>query len=112
MAVVNQYLFYGKTITSAETFTMLSPAVNETVLIKSIRISNLSGSNSPVITLKNNNIALFNAQTLAHDASLELLTQPLIVEGGTTFTYTTSGTVSAGVAIGISYLNIKKEKLD
>ena len=109
MAVVNQYLFYGKTITSAETFTMLSPAVNETVLIKSIRISNLSGSNSPVITLKNNNIALFNAQTLAHDASLELLTQPLIVEGGTTFTYTTSGTVSAGVAIGISYLNILKE---
>jgi len=33
MAVVNQYLFYGKTITSAETVTMLSPAVNETVLI-------------------------------------------------------------------------------
>ena len=40
MAVVNQYLFYGKTITSAETVTMLSPAVNETVLIKSIRVSN------------------------------------------------------------------------
>ena len=109
MAVVNQYLFYGKTITSAETVAMLSPAVNETVLIKSIRISNLSGSNKPFITLKDDNIALFNAQTLAHDASLELLTQPLIVEGGTTFTYTTSGTVSAGVAIGISYLNIKKE---
>ena len=112
MAVVNQYLFYGKTITSAETVTMLSPAVNETVLIKSIRVSNLSGSNNPVLTLKDDNIALFNALTLAHDASLELLTQPLIVEGGTTFTYTTSGTVSAGVAIGISYLNIKKEKLD
>ena len=109
MSIQNQYLFYGKTITSAETFTMLSPAVNETVLIKSIRVSNLSGSNKPLITLKDNNIALFNAQELAHNASLELLTQPLIVEGGTTFTYTTSGTVSAGVAIGISYLNIKKE---
>ena len=33
-------------------------------------------------------------------------------DGGTTFTYTTSGTVSGGVAVGISYLNIKKEKID
>ena len=109
MAVVNQYKFYGITVTAAETATLLSPDVNETIIIKSIRLSNLSGSNNPIITLKDKNIALFNAQTLAHDASLELLTQPLIVEGGTTFTYTTSGTVSAGVAIGISYLNIKKE---
>ena len=40
----------------------------------------------------------------------ELLTQPLIVEGGTSFTVQASSTDSFDVAI--SYLNIKKEKTD
>ena len=35
MAVVNQYKFYGKATTAAETVSMLSPAVNETFIIKS-----------------------------------------------------------------------------
>ena len=32
MAVVNQYKFYGKATTAAETVSMLSPAVNETFI--------------------------------------------------------------------------------
>ena len=42
MAVVNQYKFYGKT-TAAETVSMLSPAVNETIIIKSLRVTNKTG---------------------------------------------------------------------
>ena len=40
MAVVNQYKFYGKTTTAAETVSMLSPAVNETIIMKSLRDTN------------------------------------------------------------------------
>ena len=36
MAVVNQYKFYGKTTTAAETVSMLSPSVNETYIVKSL----------------------------------------------------------------------------
>jgi hypothetical protein len=53
-----------------------------------------------------------HTQTLATSASVEILTLPLIVEGGTKLSYTTAGTMSDGVVFGISYLNIKKEKTD
>jgi len=57
-------------------------------------------------------IALFNTVTTGVDADVtsELLTQPLIVQGGETFTIQSSNTGSFDVAV--SYLNIKKEKVD
>ena len=73
MAVINQYKFHGKYVDAAETGTLLSPLISETIIIKSLRVTNKSGSNTP------------------------------------TLTYTTIGTVTDGVVIGISYLNIKKE---
>ena len=112
MAVVNQYRFYGKTTTAAETVNMLSPAVNETIIIKSWRVTNKSGSNTPTVTIKNNAFEVVNTQTLVAATSVEILTLPLILEGGTTLSYTTAGTVSDGVVFGISYLNILKEKID
>ena len=112
MAVVNQYKFYGKTTTAAETVTMLSPSVNETIIIKSIRVTTNTGSNTPTVTVKNNAFEIVNTQTLTAATSVELLSLPLIVEGGTTLSYTTAGTVSDGVVFGISYLNILKEKTD
>ena len=39
MAVVNQYKFYGKATTAAETVSMLSPAVNETLISSDIKDS-------------------------------------------------------------------------
>ena len=109
MAVLNIYKFYGKTITAAETNTLLSPGVAETFLVKSLRVTNKSGSNTPTITIKDNAFEIVNTQTLTAATSVELLTLPLIIEGGTTLTATTAGTVTDGVVIGISYLNIKKE---
>ena len=53
-----------------------------------------------------------HTQTLSTSASVEILTLPLIVEGGTKLSYTTAGTMSDGVVFGVSYLNIKKEKTD
>ena len=36
MAIVNQYKFYGKATTAAETVNMLSPTLNETIIIKTL----------------------------------------------------------------------------
>jgi|TARA_R100000315_G_scaffold60339_2_gene36965 hypothetical protein len=112
MAVVNQYKFYGKTTTAAESVDMLEPTVNETIIVRSIRVTNKSGSNTPTVTIKNNNFEIVNTQQLATATSVEILSLPLIVEGGTKLAYTTAGTVSDGVVFGISYLNILKEKTD
>jgi len=109
MAVVNQYKFYGKTVTAAETNTLLSAGAAETYIIKSIRVTNKSGSNTPTITIKNNAFEIVNTQSLVAATSVEILTLPLILEGSTTLTATTAGTVTDGVVIGISYLNINKE---
>ena len=112
MAVVNEYKFYGKTTTSAESVDMLEPGVNETIIIKSLHVTNKSGSNTPTITITNNAFEVIHSQTLATSASVEILTNPMIVAGGTVLAATTAGTVSDGVVITISYLNIKKEKID
>tara|TARA_R100000231_G_scaffold88877_1_gene67291 strand:- start:851 stop:1189 length:339 start_codon:yes stop_codon:yes gene_type:complete len=112
MAVVNQYKFYGKTTTAAESVDMLEPGVNETIIVRSLRVTNKSGSNTPTVTIKNNNFEIVNTQQLATATSVEILSLPLIVEGGTKLSYTTAGTVSDGVVFGISYLNILKERTD
>ena len=124
MAVVNQYKMYGVTSTSAEGpikffgTTVVSgvatqnPLVNQTYIIKSLHITNKSGSNTPTITITNNGFQVINTQTLVAAASVEILTNPMVVEGNTVLSYTTAGTVSDGVDITISYLNINKEKID
>ena len=119
MAVVNQYNMYGVTSTSAEgpikffgTDTLSGdqlPLVSETYIVKSLHVTNKSASNTPTITITNNGFQVINTQTLATAASVEILTNPMVVAGNTVLSYTTAGTVSDGIAITISYLNIKKE---
>ena len=112
MAVVNQYRFHGKTTTAAETDTLLAPSINETFIIRSLRVTNKSGSNTPTVTITNNAFEIVHTQSLSASASVEILTLPLILEGDTLIKYTPAGTVSDGVVFGISYLNILKEKVD
>ena len=113
MAVVNQYKFVGKdndtTGNALTVFAASTPGVNETIIIKSLRVTNKSGSNTPTISITNNAFFIVNTQQLATNTSVEILTLPLIVEGGTILKYITAGTMSDGVDIGISYLNILKE---
>ena len=55
MAVVNQYKFYGVTLTTTAETTMFgasSPSATETYIIKSFRVTNNTG-NTPTITIKN-----------------------------------------------------------
>ena len=108
MAVVNQYKFVGiDNNTSGSALTPLGasvPAVNETIVIKSILVTS---AGTPTVTIINNSITAIKSAQLTANQTKELLTQPLIVEGGKTFTVQASTSDSFDVAI--SYLNIKKE---
>ena len=108
MAVVNQYKFVGiDNSTTGSALTPLGvsiPAVNETIVIKSILVTS---AGTPSVTILNNSITAIKSVPLTANQTKELLTQPLIVEGGKTFTVQSSTTDSFDVAI--SYLNIKKE---
>ena len=108
MAVVNQYKFAGiDNDTSGSALTPLGasvPAVNETIVIKSILVTS---AGTPVVTVTNNSITAIKSVQLTANTTKELLTQPLIVEGGTPFKVQSSTSDSFDVAI--SYLNIKKE---
>jgi len=111
MAVVNQYKFKGidnSTSGSALVpFGTGNPLVNETIIIKSLLVTS---AGTPVVTVTNNSITAIKSVALAANVTKELLTQPLIIEGGSAFTIQASTTDSFDIAI--SYLNIKKEKVD
>ena len=111
MAVVNQYKFVGIDNSTSGLalvpFGTGNPLVNETYIIKSIKVTSAS---TPTVIVLNNAITTIKTGTLTADTTLELLTQPLIVQGGESFTIQSSNTGSFDIAI--SYLNIKKEKID
>ena len=108
MAVVNQYKFKGiDNDTTGNALTPLGagiPAVNETIVIKSILVTS---AGTPSVTVTNNSITAIKSAALTANVTTELLNQPLIIEGGKTFTVQSSTTDSFDIAI--SYLNIKKE---
>jgi len=108
MAVVNQYKFSGiDNDTTGNALTPLevgNPLVSETYVIKSILVTS---AGTPSVTVTNNSITAIKSVALTANQTKELLTQPLIIEGGTPFKVQSSTTDSFDVAI--SYLNIKKE---
>ena len=111
MAVVNQYKFVGKdndtTGNALTVFATDKPGVNETIIIKSILVTS---AGTPSITVTNNSITAIKSAQLTANTTVELLTQPLIVEGGSVFTIQSSTTDSFDFAV--SFLNILKEKID
>ena len=111
MAVVNQYKFKGiDNDTTGNALVPLgtgNPLVNETIVIKSILVTS---AGTPSVTVTNNSITAIKSAALTANVTTELLTQPLIIEGGSAFTVQSSSTDSFDIAI--SYLNIKKEKID
>ena len=119
MAVINEYKMYGVTSTAAEGPIKFFgtdaasgdqlPLISETYIVKSLHVTNKSGANTPTITITNNGFQVINTETLVAATSVEIIDNPMVVEGNTVLSYTTAGTVTDGVDITISYLNIKKE---
>ena len=106
--MANQFKFVGidnNTTGSALTpFGSGNPLVSETYVIKSILVTS---EGTPTVTVTNNSITAIKSAALTANTTTELLTNPLVVEGGNTLTVQSSSTDSFDVAI--SYLNIKKE---
>ena len=106
--MANQFKFAG--IDNNTTGSALSPLgsgnplVSETYVIKSILVTS---AGTPSVTVTNNSITAIKSAALTANVTTELLTQPLVVEGGNTLTVLSSNTDSFDVAV--SYLNIKKE---
>ena len=84
-----------------------NPLVNETIIIKSLLVTS---AGTPTVTVTNNSITAIKSAALTANVTKELLTQPLIIEGGSAFTVQSSTTDSFDIAI--SYLNINKSKVD
>ena len=109
--MANQFKFAG--IDNSTTGSALSPLgsgnplVSETYVIKSILVTS---AGTPSVTVLNNSITAIKSVALTANQTKELLTQPLIVEGGSAFTIQSSTTDSFDY--GVSFLNIKKEKID
>jgi hypothetical protein len=106
--MANQFKFVGidnSTTGGALTpFGTGNPLVSETYVIKSILVTS---EGTPTVTVTNNSITAIKSAALTANTTTELLTNPLVVEGGNTLTVQSSNSSSFDVAI--SYLNIKKE---
>ena len=106
--MANQFKFVGTDNSTSGSainpFGTGNPLVSETYVIKSILVTS---AGTPSVTITNNSITAIKSSALSANVTTELLTQPLIVEGGKTFTVQSSTSDSFDVAI--SYLNIKKE---
>jgi hypothetical protein len=106
--MANQFKFVGidnNTSGSAlNPFGSGNPLVSETYVIKSLLVTS---EGTPTVTVTNNSITAIKSAALTANTTTELLTQPLVVEGGNTLTVQSSNSNSFDVAV--SYLNIKKE---
>jgi len=106
--MANQFKFVGidnsTTGSALAPFGSGNPLVSETYVIKSLLVT---AAGTPTVTVTNNSITAIKSAALTANVTTELLTQPLVVEGGDTLTVQSSNTDSFDVAV--SYLNIKKE---
>ena len=109
--MANQFKFVGVDNSTSgaalSPFGTGNPLVSETYVIKSILVTS---AGTPSVTVLNNSITTIKSAALTANQTKELLTQPMVVVGGTPFTVQSSTTDSFDVAI--SYLNILKEKTD
>ena len=106
--MANQFKFVGTDNSTSGSainpFGTGNPLVSETYVIKSILVPSEC---TPTVTVTNNSITAKKSAALTANTTTELLSQPLVVEGGNTLTVQSSNTNSFDVAV--SYLNIKKE---
>ena len=85
--MANQYKFVGTDNSTSGSainpFGTGNPLVSETYVIKSILVTS---AGTPTVTVTNNSITAIKSAALTANVTKELLTQPLVVEGGNTLT--------------------------
>ena len=107
--MANNYKFTGVVLTTTDETTLLTAASTETIIIRSIRVTN-NTSNTPTISMDvSDNSAsaeytILKTQTLSANTAVEILSVPLVLEASDALKATMSS--SDSTHIGISYLVI------
>ena len=107
--MANTYKFKGIALATASETALLTAATGETLIIKSIRITN-NTANTPTISFDvldssaSADYTILKTQTLTANTGIELLTVPLILEASDALKTTVSSTDS--IHFGISYMSV------
>ena len=107
--MANSFKFKGVALATTDETALLTAASTETIIIKSVRLTN-NTSNTPTISmdLSDNSASaeytILKTQTLSANTAVELLTVPLVLEASDALKATMSSTDSTH--IGISYMVI------
>ncbi len=107
--MANNYKFKGVALATTDETALLTAASTETIIIRSIRVTN-NTANTPTISidLSDNSASteytILKTQTLSANTAVEILTVPLVLEASDSLKATMSS--SDSTHIGISYLVI------
>ena len=107
--MANNYKFTGVVLTTTDETALLTAASTETIIIRSIRVTN-NTANTPTVSMDvSDNSAsaeytILKTQTLSANTAVEILTVPLVLEPSDALKATMSS--SDSTHIGISYLVI------
>tara|TARA_B100000427_G_scaffold300527_1_gene282965 strand:+ start:43 stop:369 length:327 start_codon:yes stop_codon:yes gene_type:complete len=107
--MANSYKFFGKALATTAETTLITSGANETIIIKSIRVTNNTG-NTPTVSMDvldssaSTEFTIFHTKSLTANNSEEFLSVPLVLEKSDVLKATISSTDS--IHIGISYLSI------
>ena len=107
--MANNYKFKGVALATTDETALLTAASDETIIIKSIRVTN-NTSNTPTLSFDISDSSasaeytILKTQTLAANTGVEILTVPVVLEPSDAIKATMSSTDSTH--FGISYLVI------
>ena len=107
--MANNYKFTGVALATTNETALLTAASDETIIIKSIRVTN-NTSNTPTLSFDISDSSasaeytILKTQTLAANTGVEILTVPVVLEPSDAIKATMSSTDSTH--FGISYLVI------
>jgi len=107
--MANSYKFKGVALATTDETALLTAASTETIIVRSIRVTN-NTANTPTVSmdLSDNSASteytILKTQTLSANTAVEILTVPLVLEASDSLKATMSS--SDSTHIGISYLVI------
>ena len=107
--MANNYKFKGVALATTDETSLLAASSSETIIIKSIRVTN-NTANTPTVSMDVSDSSasaeytILKTQTLAANTSVEILTVPLVLEASDALKATVSS--SDSTHISITYLSV------
>ena len=107
--MANNYKFKGVALATTDETSLLAAGSSETIIIKSIRVTN-NTSNTPTISMDvsdnsaSTEYTILKTQTLAANTAVEILSVPLVLEASDALKATISS--SDSIHFGISYMSV------